>query len=142
MSEQHSAAPDGQLARVVYRSHSLLPETPEDRTPAVTEILRIARRNNIESGLTGVLLFDGTSFLQAIEGDIGHIESLYESIACDRRHENIEVIEFKPIAARAYRNVPMAYVEGLSAEHDTLGHLRSALVAAGEVGADGDGLPS
>jgi len=142
MSEQHSAAPDGQLARVIYRSHSLLPESLDDRTPAVTEILRIARRNNSETGLTGVLLFDGTSFLQAIEGDIVHVESLYESIACDRRHENIEVIEFKPIAARAYRSVPMAYVEGLAAERDTLGHLRSALVAAGGVDVSGDELPS
>jgi hypothetical protein len=141
MSEQHSAAPDGQLARVIYRSHSLLPEAPDDRMPAVTEILRIARRNNSETGLTGVLLFDGTSFLQAIEGDIGHVESLYESIACDRRHENIEVIEFKPIATRAYRSVPMAYVEGLWAERDTLGHLRSALVAAGGAGPDEDELP-
>jgi hypothetical protein len=140
MSEQHSAAPDGQLARVIYRSHSLLPQGTDDCTPAVTEILRIARRNNVATGLTGVLLFDGTSFLQAIEGDIGHVESLYESIACDLRHENIEVIEFKPIATRAYRGVPMAYVEGLSAERDTLGHLRELTATVG-ARADEDELP-
>jgi len=130
------------LARVIYRSHSLLPETPDDRTPAMTDILRAARRNNAQSGLTGVLLFDGTNFLQAIEGDIRDVENLYEAIACDLRHEDIEVIEFKPISVRAYRSFPMAYIEGLSAERDTLGHLRSALMAAAGAEPDEDELPS
>ncbi len=142
MSERRSAIPEGQLARVVYRSHALLPAALDHRTPAVSEILRVARRNNTETGLTGVLLFDGANFLQAIEGDIGFVESLYESIACDLRHEELEVIEFKPIAARAYRSFPMAYIEGLAAERDTLGHLHSALVAAGDAGPDEDDVPA
>jgi hypothetical protein len=142
MSEQRSAMSEGQLARVVYRSHSRLPEKIDDRTPAVTEILRVARRNNTQTGLTGVLLFDGASFLQAIEGDIDRVESLYESIACDLRHEDIEVLEFRPIAARAYRSAPMAYVEGLAAERDTLGHLRAALVADGGLQDDEENMPS
>jgi hypothetical protein len=141
MSEQRSVLPEGQLARVIYRSHSLLPQAPDDRTPAVTEILRVARRNNAQAGLTGVLLFDGANFLQAIEGDIGHVESVYETIACDLRHEDIEVIEFKPIAARAYRGFPMAYVEGLAAERDTLGRLRSALMATTGAEPEEDELP-
>jgi hypothetical protein len=131
-----------QLARVVYRSHSLLPEEIDDRAPVVAEILRVARRNNTQTGLTGVLLFDGTSFLQAIEGNIEAVESIYESIACDRRHEDIEVIEFKPIGARDYRSFPMAYVEGLDAERATLGHLRAALVAAGGAEFDMNAIPS
>jgi len=118
------------LARVIYRSHSRLPDTVDERTPAVTEILRVARRNNAETGLTGVLVFDGDNFLQAIEGDIGLVEDVYENIARDLRHENIELIEFKAIARRNYRTSPMAYVEGLSAERDTLRHLLAALSAS------------
>jgi hypothetical protein len=142
MSEQHSAFSEGQLARVIYRSHSLLPDNVDDRTPAVTEILRVARRNNAQTGLTGVLLFDGANFLQAIEGEIDLVESIYESIACDLRHEELEVIEFKPITSRAYRSFPMAYIEGLSAERDTLNHLRSALVAPGGQEVHQEDLPA
>jgi hypothetical protein len=129
MSEHDKATAEGQLARVIYRSHSLLPDAADDRIPAMSEILRVARQRNAQTGLTGVLVFDGTNFLQAIEGDIGRVESLYESISCDLRHEDIELIEFKPIAARDYRNFPMAYIEGLAAESDTLAHLFSALTA-------------
>jgi len=82
-----------------------------------------------------VLLFDGTNFLQALEGAIDDVEALFENIACDLRHEEIELIEFKPIATRDYRSFPMAYVEGLAAEHDTLRHLHAALGASDEEGA-------
>ncbi len=129
MSEPERPDRDERLARVIYRSHSRLPDAAEERTPAVGEILRVARRNNTATGLTGVLLFDGTSFVQAIEGDIDRVESVYEAIACDQRHEEIEVIEFKPIMQRAYRHFPMAYVEGLAAKHDTLRHLLAVLSA-------------
>ncbi len=130
MPERKKATPDGQLARVVYRSRSLLPRAAEDATGDVAELLRVARINNAQTGVTGVLLFDGKNFLQAIEGGIDDVEVLFENIACDLRHEEIELIEFKPIAARDYRSFPMAYVEGLAAEHDTLRHLQAALSAA------------
>jgi hypothetical protein len=120
--------PDGQLARVVYRSRSLLPKAAAD--VHLTELLRLARRNNTRAGVTGVLLFDGTNFLQAIEGRIDDVEALFENIACDLRHEEIELIEFKPIATRDYRSFPMAYVEGLAAEHGTLRNLQAAIGAA------------
>jgi hypothetical protein len=114
---------------VIYRSHSLLAASADECRPSVAEILRVARRNNARSGLTGVLLFDGANFLQAIEGEIGHLERIWESIACDQRHEDIELIEFEPIAERDYQAMPMVYIEGLSAEHDTLRHILSALTA-------------
>ena len=111
---------DETLARVIYSSHSLLPESPDQRMQVVTELLRIARQRNAETGLTGVLLFDGTRFLQAIEGETGAVETAFENIACDRRHEEIELLEFKPIPRRDYPNSPLAYIDGLSAEQDTL----------------------
>jgi hypothetical protein len=127
--------PDGQLARVVYRSRSLLPNQVGDAAGHLTELLRLSRHNNTRSGVTGVLLFDGTNFLQAIEGAIDDVEALFETIACDLRHEEIELIEFKPIATRDYRSFPMAYVEGLAAEHGTLRHLHAALGASAADGA-------
>jgi hypothetical protein len=127
MSERHDVSPEARLGRVIYRSHSRLPDAADEQIPAVAEILRVARRNNAASGLTGVLLFDGTTFMQAIEGEIGQLETLYEEIACDPRHEDIEVIEFKPIAARDYSSFPMAYLDGLNADRDTLRQLVQSL---------------
>ena len=130
MPPRKQGVPDDQLARVVYRSHSLLPRTAADACVGLADLLRRARHNNAQSGLTGVLLFDGTNFLQAIEGAIDDVETVFESIACDLRHEEIELIEFKPIAVRDYASFPMAYVEGLAAERDTLRHLPAALDAS------------
>ncbi len=115
---------------MVYRSHSLLPKTAADGDADLADLLRHARRNNAQLGLTGVLLFDGTNFLQAIEGAVDVVETVFESIACDLRHEEIELIEFKPIAVREYAGFPMAYVEGLAAERDTLRHLPAMLDAS------------
>ncbi len=133
--------PETRLARVIYRSHSVLSDATDDRAPAVAEILRVARRNNARTGLTGVLLFDGVNFLQAIEGDIAGVEGAYERIACDLRHEDIELIEFKPIAERDYRGFPMAYVEGLAAEQQTLRHLLPALTARDGADMAGGAVP-
>jgi hypothetical protein len=133
--------PEPRLARVIYRSHSVLSDATDDRAPAVAEILRVARRNNAQDGLTGVLLFDGVNFLQAIEGDSARVEGAYERIACDLRHEDLELIEFKPITERDYRGFPMAYVEGLAAERETLRHLLPALTARHAADIVGDAVP-
>ncbi len=127
MTEDRTAMPEGQLARVIYRSRSLLSDGTDERGTGVIEILRVARRNNTQTGLTGVLLFDGTNFMQAIEGGIDHVEHVYAAIACDLRHEDLELIEFKPIVERDYQILPMAYVEGLKAERETLRTLSAAV---------------
>jgi hypothetical protein len=130
MYEHRSTTPDGPLTRIVYRSRCLVADAPP---PFLSAILGVSRRNNVATGVTGVLLFDGTNFLQAIEGRRGEVEELYERIARDLRHEEIELIECRPIAARGYSDEPMAYIDGQDGEAGTLGDLLSWASALGAV---------
>jgi hypothetical protein len=123
MYQRRKNTHDGPLTRLVYRSRCVPPDAPA--LPPVLDILSVARRNNVVTGVTGVLLFDGTTFVQAIEGERGEVEDLYESIARDPRHEEIELIECRPIAARGYRPDPMAYVDGPDADAAALRGLLS-----------------
>ncbi len=100
------------LSRLVYRSRSALTGTPEECLAQVSGILRASRANNAAAGLTGVLLFDGATFLQAVEGPIAAIERLYETIARDPRHEEIELIDLVGIEGREYADWSMAFLDG------------------------------
>jgi hypothetical protein len=129
MSDEPSAGRDAGLARVIYRSHSLLPQAVGAAHVGVTEILIVARQNNMKTGVTGVLLFDGVHFMQALEGERGEVEHVYERIAQDLRHEEIELLECKPITERGYQAFPMAYGEGSADERDDLSRMLKALSA-------------
>jgi hypothetical protein len=142
MSDKPAAAAAGSgLVRVIYRSHSLLPDAPRAAKTGVTDILVVARRKNTQTGVTGVLLFDGMHFMQALEGARDEVEQVYERIARDLRHEDIELLECRPIAERGYRDFPMAYVEGPATERTNLRRLLASLAA--QVGSRaGDELPA
>ncbi len=108
------------LFRLVYRSHSALKGTPEECLAQVSGILAKSRANNAAAGLTGVLLFDGATFLQAIEGPIAAIEQLYETIARDPRHEEVELIDLMGVEARDYADWSMAFLDGTDGSHQEL----------------------
>ena len=107
----------GALSRLVYSSRSSLKGTAEERLAEVANILRASRANNLKAGLTGVLLFDGTTFLQALEGPIAEIERLHETISCDRRHEEITLIDLISIKVRDYDAWSMAFLDGTDANY-------------------------
>lgn len=55
------------------------------------EIHATARDFNALDGITGLLLFNGTHFLQWIEGPPGAIDDLVEKLRRDPRHSGFEV---------------------------------------------------
>ena len=58
----------------------------------VLAILSVARRINHEKRVTGLLLFDGRSFLQVLEGDEDAARETYDRIAKDERHRDLVVL--------------------------------------------------
>ena len=110
----------GTLSRLVYSSRSSLKGTAEERRAEVADILCTSRANNLKTGLTGVLLFDGTTFLQALEGPIADIERLHEAISCDCRHEEITLIDLVSIEVRDYDAWSMAFLDDTDAKYQTL----------------------
>lgn len=76
----------------------------------VDQILEASERNNGPRGLTGMLLFDGDSFLQLLEGDRAEISQLFLSIAADSRHSDVEIIASGPTECRLFADWSMRYV--------------------------------
>ncbi len=62
----------------------------------VAGIARQARANNQRKDITGLLVFDGESFAQLVEGAESTILSLLERLKADTRHERVEVLQIGP----------------------------------------------
>ena len=65
-------------------------------------LLEECRRFNAAHGLTGVLLYDGTLFMQCLEGSQAAVTALMSRIAGDPRHKNVATIEEGPIQRRSF----------------------------------------
>lgn len=66
------------------------------------DLLDKCRANNRRAGLTGLLLFSGTSFFQILEGDEKAVDEVYLKIGSDPRHRNLVTILKEPIGNRTF----------------------------------------
>ncbi len=71
-------------------------------------MLAKARSNNGRDGITGMLYFDGTRFMQAMEGPAEKIEATLARIKADRRHRALVVLSKRAIEAREFGDWAMA----------------------------------
>ena len=76
---------------------------------AAMKILSASRANNRRDGLTGLLLFDGVRFLQALEGDPKVVNATYERIKADPRHRACVQLGRADITERAFGDWDMAW---------------------------------
>jgi FAD-dependent sensor of blue light len=73
------------------------------------EILRFAREHNARQDISGMLLFEGNSFLQVPEGEGPAIDALLERIRNDRRHSRTVLLLREPIDKRSFADWTMGY---------------------------------
>lgn len=95
---------EGLLLQLLYISSV----TKDASDQIVSEILAISRRNNAKAGVTGLLLYDGKRFLQALEGDEAAVSTTYERIKLDSRHRGIVLLSSKIVEARCFGDWSMA----------------------------------
>lgn len=127
---------DADLFRLVYRSRMAMAGSAEHVQQVIDGILATAQLRNVETGVTGTLLFTGVFFVQALEGRAASVEAIFDRICCDLRHIGVEVVECGPVLQRLFGNQAMSYVlpdadSGAlvdRVEHDT--ELADAAVAA------------
>lgn len=130
-AEQVLASPPSQLrgaalTRLIYRSRAALPMAGRP----LAEMLRSARRRNQSTGVTGLLLADGTHYLQWLEGPASGVGTLMRAISLDRRHDQVEVIADTPVAARRFAGWEMRLAtEGAPRADCPSLHLPGRLVA-------------
>lgn len=72
-------------------------------------ILEQSRRNNGNSGVTGVMLYVRGSIVQVLEGEKDTVETLYGRIEQDRRHKDVIRVLNRPIEQRLFSNWTMGY---------------------------------
>lgn len=82
--------------------------TPAYGAEIVTDILKASRRNNAAAGVTGVLVFDGRRFLQALEGETAEVNATYQRIKADPRHRAIVLLSSNHVEERAFGGWAMA----------------------------------
>jgi len=77
---------------------------------ALTSILRTAATRNEEHGITGILCYSGTAFLQALEGPRCSVNRLYNRIVLDARHADCQVLSLHEIDERDFADWSMKLI--------------------------------
>lgn len=97
------------LYRLIYTSRSVTDEEcPLAET--MSDILASSRRNNGRQGVTGVILVDGRTFAQVLEGPRQAVEATFERIRRDTRHDAISVLRGEITAVRTFAGWEMGCV--------------------------------
>lgn len=95
------------LISLTYTSRAV----PSLELPDVDAIHREALTYNPLDGITGLLVFNGESFMQVIEGAESAIDDLLARLRNDVRHCDIEVRDRRPIAKRFFPNWSMHRID-------------------------------
>ena len=80
----------------------------------ILKILEVARRDNKELDITGILLYSKkvNQFMQVLEGKEEVIFELYNNKICkDHRHSRVHLIYHGDIPKRGFKNWSMAFKE-------------------------------
>jgi hypothetical protein len=76
----------------------------------IEAIHRTAREVNALEGITGLLIFNGTHFLQIVEGAPQAVDDLVERLRRDSRHSALEIRDERQIAERSFPDWSMELV--------------------------------
>lgn len=93
------------LVRLLYASRAV-DSSPE----AIENILTQSRQYNPTCGITGILCYSGSIFLQAIEGGRAAVSELYGHIQRDPRHKDVELLHYEEITERRFGGWTMGQV--------------------------------
>ena len=94
------------LKSLTYTSLARLDLDADD----LNAIHQSARRLNALDGITGLLVFNGTHFLQVVEGTPAAIDDLVGRLRRDRRHSSLEIRDEREVEARSFPDWSMELV--------------------------------
>ncbi|MCF8210111.1 MAG: BLUF domain-containing protein [Rhodoferax sp.] len=73
------------------------------------DLLIRAREKNHSLGISGMLLYKGGNFMQALEGEEETVKKLFKTIQTDPRHHSTEVLLEEPITERSFADWSMGF---------------------------------
>jgi hypothetical protein len=93
----------------------------------IDQIIAIAKRNNGMDGITGVMFFDGRSFLQVLEGPATSVAATFARVMADPRHHSLTVISDRELAERDFAYWSMELCDPEHPSEDAIWRLRRRL---------------
>jgi len=94
------------LVRLLYASRTKTKPTPK----IIEAILDSSRKHNPQKGITGILCHGGDVFLQVLEGGRDAVNTLYNIISSDARHENVVILHYEEVTERRFAGWTMGQV--------------------------------
>lgn len=94
------------LVRLMYASRAAEGVNQD----SLMAILRQSKAQNPALGVTGVLCFSEGIFLQVLEGGRSAVNRLYNRIAADPRHTQVELLGYEEIGERRFAGWSMGQV--------------------------------
>jgi hypothetical protein len=95
------------MIQLIYGSTAVNPFTSDQ----LVELLKAARQKNERLNVTGMLLYYDSSFIQVLEGEAEAVDSLFETIKSDDRHEAVTRFFRRETAVREFPEWEMAFRE-------------------------------
>jgi len=86
------------MCRLVYISEAARPFSPEE----LEALIAHSSENNRSRGISGLLLYSGGQFMQALEEEEMRVHTLYSRIAVDPRHTNVRQLLLKRVDSRLF----------------------------------------
>jgi hypothetical protein len=100
-----------QLVRLTYASTATFQSNKSGGIEVeVARILSASRRNNQAQHVGGVLHYGEGYFFQALEGERETVDKLYNHIASDPRHRDVQMLSSAAINERMFQDWSMKYV--------------------------------
>lgn len=94
------------MKRIAYVSTCALDLSDAD----VEMLVAAASQRNDAHDLTGLLAFNGTNFIQALEGDDAAVDQLFAKIKRDERHSGVITLVDEACEERLFPDWRMRYV--------------------------------
>ena len=86
------------MISLVYVSSAVREFSPEQ----LSSLLDVSQHNNAAQDITGILLYIGGNFMQALEGEDAAVDALARKISRDPRHRQVKQLLREPIAQRQF----------------------------------------
>ena len=95
-----------QFTSVTYTSVSRIDPDSFD----LEDVHAAAAARNVDDGVTGMLVYNGTHFLHILEGPEAAVQRVIERIRQDPRHTGFEIRDRQKVAHRSFPDWPLALV--------------------------------
>lgn len=99
----------GPLERMVYLSEATIPGDPHSVATTLEGVVAHSRDYNEGLNVTGLLLFSGDHFIQAIEGPASSVRHLWKHIGKDDRHSGCRILIKDSNITRIFADWAMAF---------------------------------